>query len=119
MEQARANYDATVATYRETTLEAFQQVEDNLAALRILAQEATQEDQAVQESQNDVTLYTASYEGGADPYLQVVTAQTTLLFNQRNEIDILRRQMDASVLLIKALGGGWNASQLPPARSFP
>src|SRR6202020_1075260 len=119
VQQAQANYDATVATYRETTLEAFQQVEDNLAALRILAQEATQEEQAVQEAQNDVTLYTASYEGGADPYLQVVTAQTTLLFNQRNEIDILRRQMDASVLLIKALGGGWNASQLPPARSLP
>ncbi len=119
VEQARANYDATVATYRETTLEAFQQVEDNLSALRILAQEATQEDQAVQEAQRDVSLYTSLYEGGADPYLQVVTAQTTLLFNQRNEIDILRRQMDASVLLIKALGGGWNASQLPPARSLP
>jgi NodT family efflux transporter outer membrane factor (OMF) lipoprotein len=119
VEQARANYDATVATYRETTLEAFQQVEDNLSALRILAQEATQQDQAVQEAQRDVSLFTASYEGGADPYLQVVTAQTTLLFNQRNEIDILRRQMDASVLLIKALGGGWNASQLPPARSLP
>jgi len=59
------------------------------------------------------------YEGGADPYLQVVTAQTTLLFNQRNEIDILRRQMDASVLLIKAIGGGWNASQLPPTSTLP
>jgi NodT family efflux transporter outer membrane factor (OMF) lipoprotein len=119
VEQARANYDATVATYRETTLEAFQQVEDNVAALRILAQEATQEEQAVEEAQHDVRLFTDLYEGGADPYLQVVTAQTTLLFNQRNEIDILRRQMDASVLLIKALGGGWNASQLPPARSLP
>jgi outer membrane protein TolC len=108
-----------VATYRETTLEAFQQVEDNLAALRILAQEATQEEQAVQESQHDVKLFTDLYEGGADPYLQVVTAQTTLLFNERNEIDILRRQMDASVLLIKALGGGWNASQLPPTSSLP
>ena len=119
VEQAQANYDATVATYRETTLEAFQQVEDNLAALRILAQEATQEEQAVQEAQRNLKLFTALYEGGADPYLQVVTAQTTLLFNQRNEIDILRRQMDASVLLIKAIGGGWNASQLPPAKSLP
>ena len=119
VEQAQANYDATVATYRETTLEAFQQVEDNLAALRILAQEATQEEQAVEESQRNLRLFTNLYEGGADPYLEVVTAQTTLLFNQRNEIDILRRQMDASVLLIKALGGGWNASQLPPARSLP
>jgi outer membrane protein TolC len=118
VQQAQANYDATVATYRETTLEAFQQVEDNLAALRILAQEATQQDQAVQEAQSDVSLFTASYEGGADPYLQVVTAQTTLLFNQRNEIDILRRQMDASVLLVKAVGGGWNASQLPPTSTL-
>jgi NodT family efflux transporter outer membrane factor (OMF) lipoprotein len=119
VEQARANYDATVANYRETTLTAFQQVEDNLAALRILAQEATQEEQAVEESQHDVKLFTDLYEQGADPYLQVVTAETTLLFNERNEIDILRRQMDASVLLIKALGGGWNASQLPPARTLP
>ena len=118
VQQAQANYDATVATYRETTLEAFQQVEDNLAALRILAQEATQEEQAVDESQRNLRLFTNLYEGGADPYLEVVTAQTTLLFNQRNEIDILRRQMDASVLLIKAIGGGWNASQLPPTSTF-
>jgi len=118
VEQAQANYDATVATYRETTIEAFQQVEDNLAALRILAQEATQEQQAVQEAQHNVRLFTDLYQGGADPYLEVVTAQTTLLFNQRNEIDILRRQMDASVLLIKAIGGGWNASQLPPTSSL-
>ena len=118
MQQAQANYDATVATYRETTLEAFQQVEDNWAALRILAQEVTQESPAVEESQYNLKLFTNLYEGGADPYLQVVTAQTTLLFNQRNETDILRRQMDASVLLIKAMGGGWDASQLPPVSSF-
>ena len=116
--QAQANYDATVSTYRETTLEAFQQVEDNLAALRILAQEVTQEKQAVEEAQHDLKLFTDLYEGGADPYLQVVTAQTTLLQNQRNEVDILRRQMDASVLLIKALGGGWNVSQLPQISSL-
>ena len=119
VEQAYANYDATVATYREATLQAFQQVEDNLSALRILAQEATQEEQAVEESQRNLRLFTDLYEGGADPYLQVVTAETTLLFNQRNEIDILRRQMEASVLLIKALGGGWNASQLPPTSTLP
>jgi NodT family efflux transporter outer membrane factor (OMF) lipoprotein len=116
--QAQANYDASVATYREITLEAFQQVEDDLAALRILAQEATQEEQAVRESRYDLRLFTNLYEGGADPYLQVVTAQTTLLSNQRNEIDILRRQMDASVLLIKAIGGGWDASQLPPTSTL-
>jgi NodT family efflux transporter outer membrane factor (OMF) lipoprotein len=117
--QAQANYDATVATYRETTLEAFQQVEDNLAALRILEQETTQQRQAVAEAQHGVQLFTDLYEGGADPYLQVVTAQTIALQNERNQVDILRRQMDASVLLIKALGGGWNVSQLPPASSLP
>lgn len=117
-EQAYANYDATVATYRETTLEAFQQVEDNLAALRILAHEVTQEKQAVAEAQLDVELFTSLYEGGVDPYLQVVTGETVLLQNERNEIDIVRRQMDASVLLIKALGGGWNVSQLPKMSSL-
>ncbi len=119
VEQAKANYDATVATYRETTLQAFQQVEDNLTALRILAQEATQQQQAVKESQLNLRLFTDLYEGGANPYLDVVTAQTTLLFNERNQIDILYRQMNASVLLIKAIGGGWNASQLPPASTLP
>ena len=118
VEQAQANYDATVATYRETTLEAFQQVEDNLSALRILARETVQQKQAVEEAQHDVKLFTSLYEGGADPYLQVVTAETIELQNERNEIDILRRQMDASVLLIKAVGGGWNVSQLPQISSL-
>jgi hypothetical protein len=101
VQQAQANYDATVATYRETTLEAFQQVEDKLGALRILAQEVTQQRQAVEESQYNLKLFTILYEGGADPYLQVVTTQTTLLFNQRNEIDILRRQMEAGVFFLR------------------
>jgi NodT family efflux transporter outer membrane factor (OMF) lipoprotein len=117
-EQAQANYDATVATYRETTLEAFQQVEDNLAALRILEQETTQQKQAVEEAQHNLKLFTDLYEGGAEAYLQVVTAQTVELQNERNEIDIVRRQMDASVLLIKALGGGWKLSQLPQMSSL-
>jgi NodT family efflux transporter outer membrane factor (OMF) lipoprotein len=116
--QAQANYDATVATYRETTLEAFQQVEDNLAALRILEEEAAQQKQAVKEAQHGVKLFSDLYEGGADPYLQVVTAQTIALQNERNQVDILRRRMDASVLLIKALGGGWNVSQLPSISSL-
>jgi NodT family efflux transporter outer membrane factor (OMF) lipoprotein len=118
MQQARANYDTTVATYRETALEAFQQVEDNLAALRILEQETTQQKQAIEEAQHNIRLFTDLYEGGAEPYLQVVTAETVELQNERNEIDILRRQMDASVLLIKALGGGWNVSQLPQMSSL-
>ncbi len=113
-ESARANYDATVAIYRETSLTAFQEVEDNVAALRILEDEARQQDQAVASSKDSLQLFTNRYKGGVDTYLQVITAQTTELANERNAIDILRRRMDASVLLIKALGGGWNISNLPP-----
>jgi NodT family efflux transporter outer membrane factor (OMF) lipoprotein len=110
---ALANYDATVAGYRETTLTALEQVEDNLAALRILEQEARQQQTATASAQESLQIFTDRYIGGADPYLQVLTAQTIALQNERNDVDILRRRMDASVLLIKALGGGWNASQLP------
>ena len=110
---ALANYDATVAGYRETALTALQQVEDNLAALRILEQEAQQQKDATASAQESLQVFTDRYIGGADPYLQVLTAQTIALQNERNEVDILRRRMDASVLLIKALGGGWNVSQLP------
>src|SRR6202171_1573886 len=108
-----AGYDAAVAGYRETTLTAFQQVEDNLAALRILEQEAQQQKAAVAAAQESLQLFTNRYTGGVDNYLQVITAQTIALMNERNNVDILRRRMDASVLLIKALGGGWNVSKLP------
>ena len=117
-EAAMANYDATVANYRETTLAAFQQVEDNLAALRILEQEAQQQKEAVAEARRGVQLFTDRYEAGVDPYLQVVSAQTVALLNERNEVDILRRRMDASVLLIKGLGGGWDVSKLPQISSM-
>ena len=110
---ARANYDATVANYRESTLTAFQQIEDNLAALRILSQEAQQQNEATASAQESLQIFTDRYIGGADPYLQVLTAQTITLQNERNDVDILRRRMDASVLLVKALGGGWSTSQLP------
>jgi NodT family efflux transporter outer membrane factor (OMF) lipoprotein len=110
---ARANYDATVAGYRENTLTAFQQVEDNLAALRILSQEAQQQKEATASAQESLQIVADRYIGGADPYLQVLTAQTIALQNERNDVDILRRRMDASVLLIKALGGGWTVSELP------
>src|SRR5256884_1745807 len=109
----RAAYDATVAAYRQTTLTAFQQVEDNLAALRILEQEAQEQRRAVESAEQSLQLFTNRYRGGIDNYLQVITAQTVTLTNQRNEIDILRRRMDASVLLVKALGGGWDVSELP------
>ena len=108
-----AAYDATVAGYRQTTLTAFQQVEDNLAALRILEQEAQEQRRAVESAEQSLQLFTNRYRGGVDNYLQVITAQTVTLTNQRNEIDILRRRMDASVLLVKALGGGWDVSELP------
>jgi NodT family efflux transporter outer membrane factor (OMF) lipoprotein len=112
-EGAIANYDGTVASYRQTTLTAFQEVEDNLAALRILEKEAQQQQEATVSAQESLQLFTNRYQGGVDNYLQVITAQTVLLTNQRNDIDIKRRRMDASVLLVKAIGGGWDTSQLP------
>jgi NodT family efflux transporter outer membrane factor (OMF) lipoprotein len=112
-EQANASYDETVADYRQTTLTAFQQVEDNLIALRVLQQEAENQHQATLAAQSAEQIFNNRYVGGLDTYLQVVTAQTTALNNERNDIDIMRRQMDASVLLIKALGGGWNVTDLP------
>jgi NodT family efflux transporter outer membrane factor (OMF) lipoprotein len=112
-EQANAGYDETVADYRQTTLTAFQQVEDNLIALRVLQQESENQHQATLAAQSAEQIFNNRYVGGLDTYLQVVTAQTTALANERNDIDIMRRQMDASVLLIKALGGGWNVTDLP------
>jgi NodT family efflux transporter outer membrane factor (OMF) lipoprotein len=112
-EAARANYDGTVAAYRQTTLNAFQEVEDNLAALRILEKEAAQQHQATASAQESLQLFTNRYEGGVDNYLQVITAQTIALADERNDIDIQRRRIDASVLLVKAVGGGWDTSQLP------
>jgi NodT family efflux transporter outer membrane factor (OMF) lipoprotein len=108
-----AQYDATVADYRQTVLMAFQQVEDNLAALRVLANEAQQQHEATGSAERSLNLFQTRYEGGVDTYLQVVTWQTAALSNQRNDIDILQRRLDASVLLIKALGGGWEITQLP------
>jgi NodT family efflux transporter outer membrane factor (OMF) lipoprotein len=110
---ARANYDATVAAYRQSALSAFQQVEDNLAALRELETEAGQQHVETESSEQSLDLFKTRYEGGVDTYLQVITWQTAALQNERNDIDILRRRLEADVLLIKALGGGWNASGLP------
>src|SRR5579884_3209046 len=112
-ESALAGYDATVANYRQTALTAFQEVEDNLAALRILSSEAQQQHNATSAAEETLRLFQNRYEGGVDTYLQVVTAQTTALNNERNDIDIRRRQLEASVLLIKATGGDWDLSQLP------
>ncbi|MFT4112891.1 efflux transporter outer membrane subunit [Silvibacterium sp.] len=108
-----AQYDATVANYRQTTLTAFQQVEDNLAALRVLAHEADQQHQATEAAEQSLDLFQTRYEGGVDTYLQVVTWQTAALNNQRNDLTIMQRRLEASILLIKALGGGWDTSKLP------
>jgi NodT family efflux transporter outer membrane factor (OMF) lipoprotein len=115
---AWANFDATTATYRQTSLTAFQQVEDNLAALRILEGEAQQQHEATASAEDWLQVSMNRYTGGVDNYLQVITAQTSALANQRNDVDISRRRMDASVLLIKAVGGGWNVSQLPALASL-
>jgi NodT family efflux transporter outer membrane factor (OMF) lipoprotein len=112
-EQAGAEYDGTVAIYRQTVLTGFQEVEDNLAALRILSRELEQQNAAVASAQRTLSLANERYKSGIDSYLNVITAQTALLNNQRTAVNLQMEQMTASVQLIKALGGGWNVSQLP------
>ncbi len=112
-DQARALFEEDSANYRQTVLSAFQEVEDNLAALRILATEAEQQHEATVAAQGAQKIFDNRYVGGLDTYLQVVTAQQAALTNERNDIDIMRRRMEASVLLIKALGGGWTTAKLP------
>ncbi len=112
-QSAEFNYDATVAAYRETALDAFQQVEDNLAALRVLENETRTQRAAVVAAERSLELSTNRYTGGLVTYLEVVTAQSAALSNERAAVDIVRRRMDASVLLVKALGGGWDTSRLP------
>jgi NodT family efflux transporter outer membrane factor (OMF) lipoprotein len=111
-----AVYDATVANYRQTVLTAFEQVEDSLAQLRILSQEAEIVARAVKAAEQSLQISTDQYRGGLTNYLQVITAQTSTLQNQRTAVDILTRRMVASVSLIQALGGGWDAAQLPSSR---
>jgi NodT family efflux transporter outer membrane factor (OMF) lipoprotein len=112
-ESAAASYDESVANYRQATLTAFQQVEDNLATLRVLEQQSQAQRVAVEAAQQSLELSLNRYKGGLVTYLEVVTAQSIALQNQSAEVDILRRRMDASVMLIKALGGGWDVSKLP------
>jgi NodT family efflux transporter outer membrane factor (OMF) lipoprotein len=106
-------YNADVASYRQTVLTAFQQVEDSLASVRILSQQILKQEQAVTLSQEALKLEIARYETGVDPYLNVVTVQTTLLNNQQTLANLHVQEMSASVTLIEALGGGWDRSQLP------
>ena len=106
-------YNADVASYRQTVLTAFQQVDDYLAAVRILSQQLLQQEAAAQSAQQFVDLETARYETGVDPYIDVVTAQNTLLSDQQTLATLHTQAMTASVQLIEALGGGWDTTQLP------
>jgi NodT family efflux transporter outer membrane factor (OMF) lipoprotein len=106
-------YNADLASYRQTVLTAFQQVEDGLSSVRILSQQVLKQEQAVKSSEEVLKLETARYETGVDPYIDVVTAQTTLLNNQQTLANLHVQEMTSSVQLIEALGGGWDRSQLP------
>jgi NodT family efflux transporter outer membrane factor (OMF) lipoprotein len=112
-DQAWAAYDASVAAYRQSVLTAFQEVEDNLSGLRILDAESKKQEQAVQSAEHSLALSTNRYKGGLVTYLEVITAQSTALSNERTAVDILTRRMNSTVLLIKALGGGWDVSKMP------
>ena len=116
-EQARASFDVAAAAYRETVLTAFREVEDQLAALRVLEQEATIQDRALAAAQRSLTLATNRYRGGVASYLEVITAQSFALGNERAAVNLQTRRMTTSVLLLKALGGDWRAATLPTLTS--
>jgi outer membrane protein TolC len=113
MAQFTANYNADVANYKQVVLAAFQQTEDNLAALRLLTQEIEQEQETVVSAQRFVDVASVRYKTGLDPYLNVFTAQAILLANQQSVISLRVQQMTSSVQLIESLGGGWDVTQLP------
>jgi NodT family efflux transporter outer membrane factor (OMF) lipoprotein len=118
VQQYQAAFDQTVANYRQTVLTAFQQVEDNLAALRILSLEIQQQDAAVKSAQRNLNVATDRFKLGLDPYLNVITAQTALLSNQQTAVNLRMQQMTSSVQLIEALGGSWNIKQLPSGQEL-
>jgi NodT family efflux transporter outer membrane factor (OMF) lipoprotein len=113
--QYTANYNADVAGYRQTVLNAFQQVEDYIATLRVVSQQINRENDAIQAAQRYVDIATVRYQTGLDPYLNVITAQTTLLSDQQTHVTLRVSEMTAAVQLIQALGGGWDVTQLPTA----
>lgn len=116
--QYTAQYNADVSTYRETVLTAFQQVEDNISTLRVASDQINREGLAVDAAQRYLTIAQDRYRTGLDPYLNVITAQTTLLSNQQTQVTLRVSQMTAAVQLIQALGGGWDNLQLPAASSI-
>jgi len=113
VQQYRATYEQTVASYRQTVLVAFQEVEDNLAASRILSVDIQQQDGAVEAASRSLSEATTRYKAGLDPYLNVINAQTILLNDQQVAVNFRMQQMVASIQLIKALGGGWDVAQMP------
>lgn len=110
--EARAAYDEIVANYRQTALVVFQEVEDNLAALRLLEEEGRLQNEAVEAASSSLAVTTNQYNAGLVSYLEVVVSQTTALNSERTAADILGRRMTATVLLIKALGGGWDPTSM-------
>jgi NodT family efflux transporter outer membrane factor (OMF) lipoprotein len=114
--QYTATYNADVAAYKETVLTAFQQVEDYIATLRVLSEQIAKQDDAVKTAQRYVDIATARYQTGLDPYLDVITAQSTLLGDQQTALTLRINRMTAAVQLIQALGGGWDITQLPAVK---
>jgi NodT family efflux transporter outer membrane factor (OMF) lipoprotein len=118
VQQFRAAYENTVAQYRQTVLAAFQQVEDDLASLRILARQIEQQENVVKASERYLNMAMTRYKAGVDSYLNVITAQTTYLVNRQTLVNLRIQQMTASVQLVQAVGGGWDASQLPAPKQL-
>jgi len=118
LESSQAAYDATVASYRQTVLAAFQEVEDDLASLRYLSEEAGQQQEAVAAAQEALSLEMQRYRAGTDSYLNVITTQIIALNDEQTAITILQRRMTAAVDLVKALGGGWDAATLPSGNAL-
>ena len=116
---ARQSYDETVASYRETVLVAFQEVEDGLSGLNELSQASSTQDAAVADARKALEIANNRYVGGVTTYLDVITAQSTLLTNQRLSTQLLGQQMVTEVALVKALGGGWDASQIQNEQVHP
>jgi NodT family efflux transporter outer membrane factor (OMF) lipoprotein len=112
-DQARQQFEAQAAAYRNTVFQAFQDVEDNLSSLRILDDEAAVQQRAVAAAERSFNLSNQRYKGGVTSYLEVLTAETTLISDQRTLTDLETRQFAASVQLIRALGGGWDVTELP------
>jgi outer membrane protein TolC len=113
VEQYTATYNAEVAAYRQTVLTAFQQAEDNISTLRVTSDQIVRQQSAIKAAQKYLEIATARYETGLDPYLDVITAQNTVLSDQQTEVTLRVQEMTAAVQLIQALGGGWNLTQLP------